>query len=203
MSTTLLGGDWRALKLITAPTLEPVSVDEAQGYCRLPLGEEDALFARWIRGAREQVERYTGRALLTQTWELVLDAFPSGAIEIPFPPLQSITSITTYTPANVSSVVLSATYQVDTWSEPGRVVLVSGSSWPTDLRTTASIVVRFAAGYGATPDTVPAPIAEAVLALVAQRARFRGDDLEGGPQGGDLPPWIAERLAPYRVLRAA
>jgi uncharacterized phiE125 gp8 family phage protein len=198
----------RAVKLSTAPTLEPVTVSEAQVYCRLPVGEEDELFARWIRGAREQVELYLGRALLTQTWDYILDGWPTdwpgpavagqtSVVELPYPPLQSVTSITTYNPLNVSAVFSSASYLVDSWSEPGRVALNSGYSWPVDLRLTAGIVIRFVAGYGSTAASVPAAIQDAILALVAQRARFRGDDEQ---EPSDWPPSVLTRLAPYRVI---
>jgi uncharacterized phiE125 gp8 family phage protein len=187
------------LKLVVAPTVEPVTAAEAIAYCKATPDLEASLFELWIRGARQQVEEYLGRALLTQRWELTLDAFPAEPLVLPRPPLVSVVSLTTYNPSNVSAVCSSAVYQVDTSREPGRVALVSGQSWPSDLRTYSGVVWRFEAGYGSTRDTVPAPIVESVLALVAQRFSWRGDDL-GGER---MPAAVVERLAPYRLWAVA
>src|ERR1051325_11329554 len=97
-----------ALTLSTAPTVEPVSLDEAKGQVRVELDfhSDDALILGLIAAARRLAEVFCGRAFLTQTWDLTLDAFPSGwgprwpatlggrdAIRLPRPPLQSVSYV--------------------------------------------------------------------------------------------------------------
>lgn len=191
------------LKLHTAPTVEPLSVLELLDHLRLPSGgSEDAMLARWLTSARTLVEQATGRALITQTWEYVLDAWPPGrVIELPLPPLVSVTSITTYTPSNVPTTMSSADYLVDIWNQPGRVALNDGASWPSDLRRVAGIVIRYQCGYGAAGSAVPTPLRDAILSTVAARWRWRGDD--DPIQLEALPPGVLAALQAggYVVMR--
>ena len=66
-----------ALKLITAPLVEPVSVEEVRLFLRLdedPV-EQDGLIRNMIAGARAEAETRTSRQLITAIWELYLDVF--------------------------------------------------------------------------------------------------------------------------------
>ena len=56
------------LRLMTAATVEPVSLDEAKAHLRLTDSEEDALIRAYITAAREVVERQTGYALAEATY---------------------------------------------------------------------------------------------------------------------------------------
>jgi len=109
-----------------------------------------------------------GVSLLQQTWELYLDKWPDeDYIELPRPPLQSVTSIT-YTESGDSSTYgntfSSSYYTVDTVSWPGRIVLNDGDSWPTGtLETNNPIKVIFPAGYGDARADVPGPIKQCHL----------------------------------------
>lgn len=191
------------LKLITAPTVEPLSILDLRDHLRLPSGgSEDAMLARWLTSARTLVEQATGRALITQTWEYVLDRWPAGGVlEVPLPPLVSVTSITTYTSRHVAATMPTADYWVDSWNQPGRVALNDGAAWPTDLRAIAGIVIRYQCGYGASGDAVPTPLRDAILATVAARWRWRGDD--DPIQLEALPPGVLAALQAggYVVMR--
>jgi uncharacterized phiE125 gp8 family phage protein len=82
-----------SLKPITAPAEEPVTLVEAKAQCKVDHSADDALLAIFIQSAREAAEHITGRAFITQTWELVLDAFPAAEIQLSKPKIQSITSV--------------------------------------------------------------------------------------------------------------
>lgn len=131
----------------------------------MPYSAEDTLLAGLIQAAREYVETYQNRALCTQTWELVLDAWPAGYIEIPLPPLQSITSIKYKDSEGKENTWAATNYIVDTDSYLGRV-LADGCSWPSDaLYPAGAIRVKFVAGYGLAA-AVPATIKAAMLLLI-------------------------------------
>jgi uncharacterized phiE125 gp8 family phage protein len=137
------------IKLVTAPVLEPLSLDEVKSHCRVTHTAEDYDLFAYRQAAREFVEDETNRALLTSTWDLYLDAFPCGDhIKIPKGNLQSITSLTYIDSAAASTVWPSSNYIVDTASEPARLVLAYGKSWPAaTLQPANGVVIRFVAGW--------------------------------------------------------
>lgn len=156
-----------ALKIATAPAEEPISLSEAKLHLRVDISDDDDLITSQIVTARRRAEKIAGRALVTQTWDYVLDAFPEGdTLEIPKPPLQSITSIKYYDEDGTEYTVDSGDYYVDTYGEPGRVVLKSSATWPsTTLREANGVIVRFVAGYGDAED-VPEEFKQAIYLLV-------------------------------------
>jgi len=156
------------LKLITAPAAEPVSIDEFKSHGRIDIADEDTLIAAYIKAARRQVEKIARRALVTQTWDLYLDKFPKeSTLKIPRPPLQSVTSIKYYDPDDSESTFPASSYVVDAVTEPGRVVLKSGETWPSDtLRVVNGMIVRFVAGFGLVAD-VPDEYKQAIKLLVS------------------------------------
>lgn len=170
-----------------------------------PTSAEDDLLDALIAAAREHAETFTSRALLTQTWDIYLDDWPSGDyIELPYPPLQSVTSVT-YTDSDGTTNTFAATsYSVDTDSEPGRVVLDYGESWPSvTLATKNPIKVRFVAGYGNERSDVPQPIKQALLMLIAHWFENREATVVSSrltQAGSELPFAFNALLWPYRIL---
>lgn len=134
---------------------------------------EDPELLLFITSARQAAELLTRRAFITQTWELRLDDFPCADnsseraldIELPRPPLVSVTSITYLDTAGVRQTVDAATYDVDTSSEPGRIRPVWGAYWPVARCAMGSVVVRYVAGYGAA-SAVPRRIKDWILMRV-------------------------------------
>jgi len=84
-----------ALVQTVAPTAEPVSLEEAKWHLRIDTDDNDYIIEGLIKAAREHAEAVLNRALLSQTWCMYLEDWPDDEdyIEIPYPPLQSITSI--------------------------------------------------------------------------------------------------------------
>lgn len=142
-----------ALVQITAPTVEPVSLAQAKKHLRVTDDDEDALIETAIRASRRNAERFLGRALVTQTWELVIDEFPDAEIKIPLPPLQSVLSIKYDDGSGVEQTLDTADYDVDAASEPGWVV--PASSWPSTIDAINAVRIRFVCGYP--PDTTNSP----------------------------------------------
>ena len=77
--------------VVVGPVVEPVTVAEVREHLRIDHTHEDKWLLAAIRTAREDVEGYTGRALLTQTLEWSLDGWPEeGVLRLPRPPLRSV-----------------------------------------------------------------------------------------------------------------
>jgi uncharacterized phiE125 gp8 family phage protein len=82
--------------------------------------------------------------------------------------LASVTSVTYRDDENVTSTVSASVYEVDTASEPGRVLLAAGQSWPSaTLAASGAIRVRFVAGW-ASAAVVPPMIKAATLLLAGE-----------------------------------
>lgn len=80
------------LKLKTAPTVEPISLDEIKLHLKIDGADDNALITALIKTARQLAEKETKRAFITQIWQMYLDSAPAE-IGIPKPPLQSVESI--------------------------------------------------------------------------------------------------------------
>lgn len=212
--------DYR-LNLITAPSVEPVTLTEAKDFLRVTGTDDDALITSLIVVARTNAESYTRRAFITQTWQLLRDNWPlqrsniwwSGVrqlpisalqgqnfLPIPKAPLISITSIKTYDDADVATTFATTGYQVSTYAgdfaEEGRVTLRSSASWPTYSRSADGIEIQFVAGYGATAADVPSQIKQAILQDLSTLYENRGDCV------GAVCCDIAKKLLnPFRILK--
>lgn len=156
-----------ALELNTAPTVEPVTVDEMFSHLRIDVGDEIEMLTGFIVVARKYCERVIKGKLITQTWHWYLDAFPGDRVKVPFPPLQSVSSIK-YTDEDDNELTVTASdYAVDTYSKPGRIVLSSGASWPSvTLREVNGVDIKFVCGFGDDPSAVPEEIKQGIKLVV-------------------------------------
>ena len=189
-----------SLKIVTAPALEPISLDEAKLHLRVDLDDatEDALINSLITTARQYCEGYQRRNYITQTWELWLDDFPPLIyINIPLPPLQSVTHVKYYGTDDTEYTFSSDDYFVDTKSEPGRVSLGYIKQWPsTTLRPVNGVCVTFVAGYGDADTDIPQSVKQAMLLLIAawyeQREAFTtsGINISVVPMAVDALLWL-------------
>jgi len=219
------------LELRTAPATPAVLLADAKTYLGIDDTVNDAEITSMLNALTERAEHWTGRALVTQTHALWLDAFPSSEkkgsprdglfqlpinyfdeadrnLKIPRPPLQSVTFLKTYDTANAATVFDASNYQVDTVSSPARICLVVATSWPTALRTMNAIEIEFVCGYGAESD-VPAALKEGIKIwlklLFAQKTKlFESDESTQGlaeQVGGGIPPQVEALWKPYQLIR--
>lgn len=184
-----------SLQLITPPAAEPVTLADAKLHLKVDTSDDDALITRLITAARARAEWHTGRALNTQGWILWLDGWPPcSVLEIPLPPLQSVSSVTVYAPDDSATVLDPATYQVDRASAPARLTLKATVLPPINLPAIDAVAAAFAAGYGDDATDVPAGFRAAILELIAFLYEHRGE------APAELPLDALALLAPFRVF---
>jgi len=201
----------KTVQTITPPASLVVSVDDVKAFLIDVPSSDDAIIEHFIKTATESAKQYTRRAIGIETLECQMDGFSapdgddrlasmgpgtftayvpailggSGEVDLQFAPLQSVTSITTFSRANVSSVVDPALYQVDLQS--GRVYLNEGETWPVDLRARAAVQIRYVAGY----TSIPADMAQAIIQHAAAMYECRS--------ACEAPKVARELLTPYRL----
>jgi len=181
-----------SLQIVTPPALEPVTLADAKLHLKVDTTDDDALITRLIAAARVRAEWHTGRAWITQSWILWSDCW-AEFVEIPLPPLQAVTAVTTYAPDGTAAVIDPDSYTVDAASQPARIAF--GCIAPLALRAINAVAIAFDAGHGDAADDVPAPVREAILEIVAGLYVHRGD----GPE--EIPLSAQALLAPYRIFQ--
>ena len=165
----------------------------------------DPELVRLIAAARLHAENFTGRPLLTQTWDLGLWQFPSGALVLPFPPVASITSVSYVDTAGDVQTWSSALYATDLPSgphaAPARIQPIYGESYPSTRSSGVfnGVTVRFVCGYGAAASSVPRPILSAMLMLIGSWYENR-ESVNVGNVVTPMPQSVDALLWPYKAF---
>jgi uncharacterized phiE125 gp8 family phage protein len=192
-----------SLSLITPPEFEPITFDEAKAHCRVDVDDDDALITGLIVAARQHVENVTGRQLITATWALKLDCWPCW-IDVPRAPLLSTpaVAITYLDTAGATQTLATNQYRVDAPVGPtasrGTIERAYGVLWPSLYGVSNCVTVTFTAGYGASPDTVPQAIRQAMLLMIGHWYINR-EDVITGTISVQLPLAVNALLAPYKT----
>lgn len=213
------------LRLITAPDVAVLLAD-AKAFLRVVDNDEDALIEGFVAAATAYVEQYLGRALIDQTWELVLDSFPgqananffnnyyylptntatnaNGEIKIPKPPLIEVQSVKYYDTDGFQQTVPTTDYFVDTTTRPNGWVVPQGGalSWPATLDAINSVTIRFRAGYldnnSPPAENIPRDIKSALLMAVGAFYENRQETVVG-TIANKMPWGVSEILLRHRV----
>ena len=203
------------LALHTAPEAEPILIADLEAHSRLGSGyiaslEETSAANIFIAAARQRCEAITRRQLITAEWDLILDGFPSDRqpIEIPLPPLQSITSITYIDTAGATQTLESSLYRVVSAGkpitpkcQPGKVLPIYGAEWPATIDDIETVTIRFTAGYGEAGTAVPEGIRNWLLLNIANLWENRETETmaSGRLSQINLSPLADGLLEDYRI----
>lgn len=194
-----------ALSLVSAPAAEPVSLADAKAFLNAPSGtQDDTLITALQLSARQWVEEYLNRSLITQTWDWMLDRFPwwslqnpFRALEVPRGPIQSISSVKYVDQGGTTQTYDPTKYAIDVASVPPRLTPVYGVPWPIPRYVPNAVTVRFVAGYGADGTKVPEPINKAIMMLINTHYEQREALVIG--QTVNPTNQVLALLAPYRA----
>lgn len=155
------------LTVITEPTIEPVTLEEAK--IAIGLGDDDSQDGRvdgHIRTARMFAEDFCDLRIMTQTVERSYDGWPSFIIDLNVWPLASIDSVKyddTASPVAEQTLVVNTDYYADTTFEGGRVGTING--WPSVASKFNPVRIRMTAGY-TTQALVPEGLKDGIKAYV-------------------------------------
>ncbi len=192
--------------VVTPPASEPFTAAEVKTQLRISTSSEDSLITRFIKAAREDMENYLCRALITQTWKVKFDYFPPNwerEIQIPFPPLVSVTHVKYYdTDGTLQTMVANTEYETLLSTDSfGRVALLPDQIWPiTDPQRKDSVEIQFVCGYGASGSSIPASILNAMLLQIGNLYANRETKVIGASVDS-MDDFITSLVSTYRCKR--
>jgi uncharacterized phiE125 gp8 family phage protein len=126
---------------------------------------------------------------MTQTWDLLMDT-PTEVIELPRPPLQSVTGVYVTDDEGTETTVDTGSYTIDTIGN--RIFLNTGSTYPT-YRKYAGFRVRYVTGYGDDVSDVPENIKQGILQIIGHLYENR--------ESQGIPPLAKELLSFHKVWK--
>jgi uncharacterized phiE125 gp8 family phage protein len=189
-----------SLSLVTPPVAEPVVLAEALDHLRLGQDAWDSgVVATLIQPAREYVEAYTARQLMAATWTVTFPRFPCrrAPLELPLPPLQSVTSVKYIDPAGTLQTWASNQYVVDAPQGPsamnGRIYPALNIDYPAPACREDAVTVQFVAGY-TDAASVPKGIRQALLLMLGHLYENREAVVVGGGASVVTVPLAVESL---------
>jgi len=181
--------------LLAGPAEEPVSLAEARAFLRLDGTAEDGLVTTLIAAARLHLEGTTGRALVRQSWRLVLDRWPmEQALRLPVSPVLDLVAVRAFDEQDDEHAIGLGQFQF----EPAGLLVAATVAGMPVLRERLGIEIDYDAGYGAAGD-VPADLKQALLALVAHWFEHR--DATVVAASGTAPAGFDRLVAHYRAVR--
>lgn len=164
--------------LVTAPTDTPIEEADLRTHKGITHRSEDQYLRTLIETATEALQGIAWRQFMTATYSLTFDTF-ADRLELPRPPLQSVTSITYDDTAGSSQTLATSVYEVVTNSTPGFVRLKYGQTWPAVRGYPDVILVTFVCGYGAA-SAVPFRTRHAIKLLATHLYEMREPVVDGG-----------------------
>ena len=187
------------MKLKTAPSEYPVTLDEAKAHLSILSADDDVLIQFLIEVATAQAEDITNRQLMSAVHEMTLDTLPER-FELKKPPLISVDKIE-YIPDGLENYALldPSLYSVSDYSEPARIVKKPNISYPSIATVVDPVRVTFTAGY-ADAASVPKPIKQWMLIRIATLFEHREEVVVGVSVSPIVNEYNDYLISKYRVI---
>ena len=141
----LHGQRYAFLDVTTPPASLPVTLQEFKDYARIDIDDDDDLCTALLTAATDITQAETERSLITRTmtahykyWSLLL--------EIPYPPVASVTSVAYIDADDVLQTIGASNYYVITGGAPNLIQFKDTYSFPTLSDRVAPIRVVFVTG---------------------------------------------------------
>ncbi|MDR1032149.1 MAG: head-tail connector protein [Holosporales bacterium] len=194
-----------SLKLLQKPELEPIRLDDIKSFLHLEHDLDDNLLNVLITTARELVEKFLGRSLITQKWQYqnrmdicaeparplnVAEVYPFGMnvnIALPNAPIIEVTNL-------MCNRVRVEEPDFKLTTVDGREVLSLQAKKCTGQ--SLDISAEYTAGYGDQAEDVPSTIRLAIMLVVGRIYKDR-DLMSNGQE--NLLDGVKHLLCAYRI----
>lgn len=181
------------MKIITQPTVEPVTLAEAKLHLRVEHDNEDDLIASFIAAARGQCEHLLERAVARQTVMLSIDEFPVDGIRLPMSPVVQIDSVEYVDADGVTQTMATAAYYLDDAQSPNWLLPAYGSGWPSARMEANAVRVTYQTGF----EACPAGIRSWILLKVGSLYQHREADTDKPAQASQFVDGLLDRWRVY------
>jgi uncharacterized phiE125 gp8 family phage protein len=170
------------LQVVTAATELPITLATAREHLRIVGNDEDTALTTYLENVRDALGREVAGhiTLLTTVYDWKLPHFHERKLRLPYPPLQSLVSISYFDTAGDSQTLTVTTdYRTHApTNAPGYVVPAPNESWPSvEADRDDAVTIRFTAGY--TQSTLPKTIRAAAMLALGGFWEFRESMLSG------------------------
>ncbi len=182
----------------SAPSREPVLLDEVKEHLRIDSDHEDAKIVGFIASAREAIETATGLYLIDRNIDVFIDGWgslqplgsercyddldyivPSNAsiavALLPLKPVSVVNAITLIDEEGTETEWNATNYQFQPGLEP-KLRLANGASWPIPSSRFEGIKISVTAGYGSDWNVVPEALRQAIMMMATKIYVCRGDN---------------------------
>lgn len=156
--------------------------------------EENALIDEMAAAARDFVEGYTQRFMITRTVRMEVDFFPATALRLPTGPVKSVTGVFADDGTGVLATLDVGDFRLALDGPFWQLTSSPGASWPVGRRG----AVEFKVGYGEAPEDVPSALRQAIRIHVATQFRDREANVIGA-SATELPAGLMDMLRPWRL----
>ncbi len=192
-----------ALKIVTEPDGEPITLEDIKSQLRLDIDDDDRWLRQRIKAARQFIEGQTRRRLRQCTYDYYIDygyPFYDGypRIDLPVNPVQSVTSIKYETGASPMPTLAADQYQVVDRNYGSFIVPAYGVTWPSVRNVPNALIVRFVAGDN---DAIPEPLVTAMAMLVAHW--YENRQAVEAKEMVPVPFGVEAMISAYRAGRVA
>lgn len=184
----------------TAPTIPVVDLAVLKEHVRIDadLTDQDSVLLAYHDAAVAWVEDYTGRSLMTQTWQIACEKFAEKLWLPRAAPLASVTHVKYYDTANTLTTLSGTIYTVPAFAEPAVILLADTQVWPDVYDREDAVQVEYVTG-ATTASDVPAPLRHAVQLLVGHWYANR-ESVIVGTIASETPMAVESLCAPYRLF---
>lgn len=196
------------------PDQDPVTLEDAKAFLRIPsaVGIHDEVIKGFIPAATRTAEDFCKRAFIQQEWTISFDALLFDffsipdiprIIRLPRPRLINLDEVRFFKEDGTETVFALTDLIIDSNSEPARLVLKQGKTWPTGLRDIDALHIKYRSGYGtltaSSKADVPAAIQTGIKQIIATWFENR-EDLVVGKAVSTVPRDSRITLTPYRIM---
>lgn len=182
-----------ALRVVTKPAKEPVTLAEAKAHLRVDANDDDTYISSLITSARMLLEELEWRTYITTTYEMTARKFATR-IYLRRPPAQSVVSIQYIDANGVLQTLDASKYVLNANAVPAYIEPAYGEVWPTIRQGPEAVRIQYKAGYGDNESDVPEYTRQAILLLVGHWYRTREAVTER--QAREVPFAVSQLLRP-------
>lgn len=163
------------LSIITEPTQEPVTLQQAKDHLRIDHPDQNDLINSLIKAARIYCEQSMSRAFIITQYLFTIASFTPSClfvsdrkIKLPRGRVQQVDKIEYYDTDNQLQTFDQGGYMADVNQEPGVVHIYPPTTIPCTYDRPDAVRITFTAGYGSTHNKVPETIKLAIKSLVVE-----------------------------------